>query len=271
MRRAQRASLEQRTNRAGPAGTASREAELAARVAELEAAVQARDTFLTVAAHELRNPMYALSLHLGLALKAAEALGDEGLVQSLTGARLSLDRYVERATTLLDVSRINAGHKQLHIEEVDFAAIVRQVAASYEAEAAYTGAELRLHLPDRLTGRWDGLAVEQIVGNLVSNAIKYGADAPVDVTLAHDGGYARLTVRDRGPGIPAEDQDRIFGRFEQVVGSHMRAGFGVGLWLVRSLLEAHGGGITVESTPGKGAVFTARLPLAPPCDGGQRP
>lgn len=263
--------MEQPASRAGLADTANREADLATRVAELEAAVQARDSFLTVAAHELRNPMYALSLHLGLALKTAETLGDEGLVQFLTGARLSLERYVERATTLLDVSRINAGHKQLHIEEVDFAAIVRQVAASYEAEAAYTGAELRLHLPDRLIGRWDGLAVEQIVGNLVSNAIKYGADAPVDVTLARDGADARLTVRDHGPGIPAEDRERIFGRFEQVVGSHMRAGFGVGLWLVRSLLEAHGGGIAVESPPDGGAVFTARLPLAPPHTGPQRP
>lgn len=249
----------------------NREAELAARVAELKAAVQARDSFLTVAAHELRNPMYALSLHLGLALKAAETLGDEGLVQSLTGARLSLERFVERATTLLDVSRINGGHKHLHIEEVDFAAIVRQVAASYAAEASYTGAELRLHLPDSLTGFWDGLAVEQIVGNLVSNAIKYGANAPVDVTLTRDGADARLTVRDHGPGIPAEDQERIFGRFEQVMGDHRRAGFGVGLWLVRSLLEAHGGRIAIENAPGGGAVFTARLPLAQPHTGPQRP
>ncbi|WP_448187815.1 sensor histidine kinase [Azospirillum sp. sgz301742] len=263
--------MEQRTSRAQPADTPSREAELAARVAELETSIQARDTFLTVAAHELRNPMYALSLHLDLALKAAETLGDEGLVRSLTAARLSLERYVERATTLLDVSRINAGHKQLQLEEVDFAAIVRQVAASYAAEAAYTGSDLRLHLPDRLMGWWDGLALEQIVGNLVSNAIKYGADAPVDVTLACDGANVRLTVRDRGPGIPAEDRERIFGRFEQVVGSHRRAGFGVGLWLVRSLLEAHGGGIAVESAPGGGAVFTARLPLAHPSAGGPHP
>ncbi|HYH40010.1 MAG TPA: HAMP domain-containing sensor histidine kinase [Azospirillum sp.] len=252
--------MKQRTAHVGASRGAPREAELAARVEELEEAVRARDAFLAVAAHELRNPMYALSLHLNVALQMAQAGGDGDLIDALQGATRSLSRYVERATTLLDVSRINSGHKDLHIDDVDFAAVVRQVADSHAAEAAYTGATIRLDLPDSLPGRWDALAIEQIVGNLVSNAVKFGADGPVDVVLRAEGDAVRLTVRDRGPGIPPAEMERIFGQFEQVIAGPARAGFGVGLWLVRSLVDAHGGSIAVDSPPGAGAVFTVRLP-----------
>ncbi|WP_431857543.1 sensor histidine kinase [Azospirillum sp.] len=253
--------MKQRTAHIGASRGPSREAELAARIEELEEAVRARDAFLAIAAHELRNPMYALSLHLHVALQLAQAGGNADLTDALQGATRSLARYVDRATTLLDVSRINSGHKDLHIGAVDFAAVVRQVADSHAAEAAYTGATLRLDVPDSLHGRWDALALEQIVGNLVSNAIKFGADGPVDVILAAEGDEVRLTVRDQGPGIPPVELERIFGQFEQVVSGPARAGFGVGLWLVRSLVEAHGGRIAVDSSPGAGAAFTVRLPL----------
>ena len=241
----------------------SREEELSALVDELRKAVEARDAFLAIAAHELRNPMHALGLSLGLALRTAEGIGNAELIQRLQGAKLSLDRYVERATTLLDVSRITHSNLRLHLEPLDFAAIVRLVAASYEAEAKFTGATLRLSLPDSLPGAADKLAIEQVVGNLLSNAIKYGAGAPVDVTLAQETTLAVLTVRDHGIGISAEDQARIFGRFEQVVQRQSRAGFGVGLWLVRMLAEAHGGTIEVESAPNVGSCFTVRFPLGP--------
>lgn len=237
------------------------EEQLKARVAELEEAVRARDAFLAIAAHELRNPMYALSLTLDAALRMAQPTGDTDLIQALKQATLALQRYVERATMLLDVSRLNAGCVDLHIEPVDLSALVRQAADGYATEAAHTRVTLRLALPDRLQGWWDRLAMEQIVGNLLSNAIKYGAGGPVDVTLVREGDEVHLTVRDCGPGIPPEAQERIFGQFEQVVSSQRRAGFGIGLWLVRSLLQAHGGSIAVDSTPGDGSAFTIRLPL----------
>ncbi len=237
------------------------EEQLRARVVELEEAVRARDAFLAIAAHELRNPMYALSLLLNSAHRMAKPTGDEELVRALNRATLALQRYVERATTLLDVSRLNAGQVDLHIEPVDLSEVVRQAAEGYAAEAAHTKAMIRLALPDRLQGWWDRLAMEQIVGNLLSNGIKYGAGGPVDVTLAQENDEVRLSVRDRGPGIPVEAQERIFGQFEQVVSGQTRAGFGVGLWLVRSLLQAHGGSIDVDSRPGEGSTFTVRLPL----------
>lgn len=242
----------------------SREDELAARVVELEEAVRARDDFLAIAAHELRNPMYALSLLVGMAQKKAMAMGDASLIEAMEKVSLSLDRYVERATLLLDVLRLNTGHWDLEIEDVDFVAVVRQTADSLAAEAAHTGAMLRLDLPGDLHGRWDRLAIEQIVGNLLSNAIKYGADGVVTVTLARTRTEVCLTVRDQGPGIPAEDLERIFGQFETVVSGSARSGFGIGLWLVRSLLQAQGGTITVDSVVGSGSTFTVRLPLDVP-------
>lgn len=226
--------------------------------------MRARDSFLAIAAHELRNPMYALGLHLGLAVKAAERSGDDTLIEYLRGAKIALDRYVERATTLLDVSRLNAGHSQVRVEDVDFAAVVRQVVAGFEAEAAFTGAGLSARIPRRLAGRCDRMALEQIVGNLVSNGIRYGAGHPVRVILARDGADAVIAVRDQGPGIPPDEQERIFGRFEQVVDMDMRAGFGIGLWLARSLAQALGGTITLASAPGAGSTFTVRLPLDGP-------
>jgi two-component system, OmpR family, sensor kinase len=239
----------------------SRERELEALVAELREAVQARDTFLTIAAHELRNPMHALLLQLEAALKVARRSADEDLLRRLERVRLTLDRYVERATALLDVSRLTAGRLQLRPAPTDLSAVVRGVVLSYDAEAAFVGATVETDMPDTMQGRWDRLAVEQIVSNLVSNAIKYGGGSPVSVSLRRDGDDVLLSVRDKGAGISPEDQQRIFERFEQAVTRAPRGGFGVGLWLVRWLAQAHGGSISVESRPGEGSLFTIRLPL----------
>lgn len=239
----------------------SREKELEALVAELRQAVQARDAFLTVAAHELRNPMHALLLQLESTLKVARRSADEDVLRRLERVRLILDRYVERATTLLDVSRLTAGRLRLHPSPTDLSAVVRDVVDSYDAEAAFVGTVVETDMPDALPGRWDRLAVEQIVSNLVSNAIKYGGGSSVSISLRRDGDDALLSVRDGGAGISPEDQQKIFEQFEQVVTRTPRGGFGVGLWLVRWLAQAHGGSISVESRPGEGSTFTIRLPL----------
>jgi signal transduction histidine kinase len=172
-----------------------------------------------------------------------------------------LDRYVKRASLLLDVSRINAGSIDLRLEAIDIADVLREVVDVYAIEAAFNRVELRLTAPDTLVGRWDGPAIEQVTGNLISNAIKYGDGKPVDIVLAREGEQVRLEVKDHGIGISAENQARIFGRFEQVMTGQQRTGFGVGLWLARALIEAHGGSISVHSVPGQGSAFTVRLPL----------
>lgn len=228
---------------------------------ELREAVRARDEFLAIAAHELRSPMHALMLQVESVLTLARRIGNEELLQKLERVRMVLDRYVKRATLLLDVSRINAGSVDLRFQDVDIAEVLRDIVDVYSIEAAFNLVDIRLQAPTTLVGRLDRPALEQVIGNLVSNAIKYGDGKPVDILLTREADRIRLEVRDRGIGISAEDQARVFGRFEQVMTGQPRTGFGVGLWLARALIEAHGGSISVHSAPGQGAVFTVRLPL----------
>ena len=237
------------------------EADLLKANQELREAVRARDEFLAIAAHELRSPMHALMLQVASAVALARRSGDEELMHRLERMRVVLDRYVKRATLLLDVSRINAHNMDLHFEELDLAEVLRESVETYAVEAAFHLVDIQLAVPNSLCGRWDRLSVEQIVGNIISNAIKYGDGKPVRVSLAREGEWVRLEVEDHGIGISTEDQARIFGRFEQVVTGQHRTGFGVGLWLARALIEAHRGSISVHSAPGQGTAFTVRLPL----------
>jgi two-component system, OmpR family, sensor kinase len=238
------------------------ESDLLQSIEELRAAVRARDEFLAIAAHELRSPMHALLLQATTVTEVARrGGGNADLIRRLERMNSVLERYVKRATTLLEISRINAGRLQLRPEHIDLAEVVRETVECYGGEAAHQGVHIEVLAPDALHGRWDRQAVEQIVANLVSNAIKYGDGQPMEVRLDRDEAYARLVVRDRGVGLSAADQLRIFERFEQAVTEHPRSGFGVGLWLVRNLVEAHRGSIEVESTLGSGATFTVRLAL----------
>jgi signal transduction histidine kinase len=107
---------------------------------------------------------------------------------------------------------------------------------------------------------WDRLRLEQVLTNLVSNAVKYGRGAPVDIAISTSAAEVELSVRDRGIGISEEDQRRLFHRFERAVPTRSYAGFGLGLWICRELVRAHGGDIRLESTVGEGATFTVRLP-----------
>lgn len=228
---------------------------------ELRDAVRARDEFLAIAAHELRSPMHALMLQTAGAIALARRCGDEELLHRLQRMRVVLDRYVRRATLLLDVSRINTNNMDVRFEELDLAEVLRETVETYAVEAAFNLVDLHLKAPDALRGNWDRLSIEQITDNLISNAIKYGDGKPVDISLEPEGGGVRLQVQDHGIGISAEDQARIFGRFEQVITGQRRTGFGVGLWLARALIEAHRGSICVRSTPGEGTVFAVWLPL----------
>jgi two-component system, OmpR family, sensor kinase len=237
------------------------DADLVETVRELREAVRARDEFLAIAAHELRSPMHALLLQIASALALARRTGDDELLQRLERVKLVLERYVKRATLLLEVSRINAERMDLRLEEVDIAETLRETIDTYAVEADFHRVRMEVAAPAVLRGRWDRLAIEQVIANLISNAIKYGDGKPVRVTLAAEPLAVRLEVEDQGVGISAENQARIFGRFEQVVTSHTRTGFGVGLWLARSLIDAHRGSIEVRSAPGRGSTFTVRLPL----------
>ena len=169
--------------------------------------------------------------------------------------------FMKRAVVLLDVSRINSGRFHLEPIPCDLAALLRRIAEEFAAPAQHSGATLTVAAPDTVPGLWDRLAIEQIVDNLVSNAIKYGGRSPVELGLVEERDEVRLYVRDYGKGIPQADRRRIFGRFERAVGhDEYRSGFGVGLWVVGQLVEAMQGTITIDDAPGGGALFSVRLP-----------
>jgi two-component system, OmpR family, sensor kinase len=238
------------------------EADLARSNEELRAALKARDEFLAIAAHELRSPMHALLLQMTSVVETARRVGDHDLLVRVERVKQIVERYVRRATTLLEVSRISAGQRKLHPEKTDLVEIVRETSEIYAAEAAYHGSRVDVVAPDVLFGCWDRMALEQVATNLLVNAIKFGDGKPIEVTLSSEDGWAQLMVRDHGVGISATDQARIFERFEQALVAQTHGGFGVGLWLVRTLVEAHGGSISIDSAPNQGATFTVRLPIS---------
>ena len=245
---------------------ASELAELRQQVVELREAVRARDDFIIIAAHELRNPMTPIMAVAELALKAARDAGGSvpPLVTTLLErVELLAEDFIQRAIRLLDVSRIVSGNLQLLPSTIDLSSLVRSVARQYDAIAARNHSAVELDVEDGITGVLDPLAVEQVIENLVSNALKFGIGAPVTLRLRSDGRSARLDVQDRGIGMSSEQQASLFARFEQVVAQHRGAGFGVGLWLANRLIIAMEGHIEVSSCVSKGSTFTITLPLAP--------
>jgi signal transduction histidine kinase len=125
---------------------------------------------------------------------------------------------------------------------------------------AAAGARLRLHAPLPVVGSWDRLRLEQVLTNLVTNALRYGRERPVEVRVEGTPAVARLQVCDEGIGIPEESQERIFGRFERAASGRNYGGLGLGLWLTRQLVEAMQGCVSVQSRPGEGSTFTVELP-----------
>jgi PAS domain S-box-containing protein len=227
-------------------------------------AVRVRDDFLSVASHELKTPLTPMLLQVQSLLRGARPGGKEPLSPKVTGKLdamgrqvLRLERLVDR---LLDISRITAGRLELELEEVDLAALAKEVASRFDAELAQTGSRLEFEAAGPMLGQWDRLRLDQIVTNLITNALKFGEGKPVELRLAHLEDAVRLTVRDHGIGISPADQARIFERFERAVSTTHFGGFGLGLWIVRQIVERLGGTIGVESTLGQGSTFTVRLP-----------
>jgi signal transduction histidine kinase/CHASE1-domain containing sensor protein len=231
---------------------------------EAQQAVRARDDFLSVASHELRTPLTSLHLQLEI-LRAARARGGNPEPGALDAKIEVIFRQARRLSKLidelLDVSRITAGRLALELEEVDLAAVVDEVVERFRDESARAGCEIAI-TAERVVGRWDRMRLEQVVTNLLSNALRYSPGKPIAIRVAGVSGEARLEVSDRGPGIAQQDLERIFERFERAVSGPRSGGMGLGLWIVRQIVEAMRGAIRVDSALGVGSTFTVTLPLA---------
>jgi PAS domain S-box-containing protein len=233
-------------------------------------AVRARDEFLSVASHELRTPLSSLQLQIGMLLRPArhdapELLASDQARAKVETAARQADRLARLIGELMDVSRLNAGRFHLELEELDLVMLVRDVVGRLGDDAAKAQCTVDvITLVEPVVGRWDRLRIEQVVTNLLTNAFKFAAGKPIEVVVDEEGALARIIVADHGVGIAAGDRERIFQRYEQAAESKKHAGLGLGLYIVRQIVEAHGGTIRVESQLGEGAVFTVELPRQPP-------
>jgi signal transduction histidine kinase/CHASE1-domain containing sensor protein len=222
-------------------------------------AVAARDEFLSIASHELKTPLTSLVLQADSVRMAARRGQIEQAQRMAERIRRSADRLASLIASLLDISRISSGRLDLELEPVDLAEIARDVTARFEEEARRRGSAIRLVTAGTIVGSWDRMRLDQVVTNLLSNALKYGSGRPVEVRVGSDGDRAFLTVTDEGIGIPEPDQRRIFERFERAVSRRNYGGFGLGLWIVRQIVEALGGSVRVDSSPDRGSTFTVVL------------
>jgi PAS domain S-box-containing protein len=241
---------------------------LARRYLDAREAIRARDEFLGIAAHELRTPITSLRLRTSRLLMACRAGNTESLGARMAAHAEGIDRATARlqqlVDELLDASRIRMGRLVLERADVDLSLLAGQVIERFRDLANQAGCSVSLRVPGPVIGRWDRSRIEQVIGNLVSNALKYGAGRPVELTVEKGPEHALLSVRDRGIGISPDAQARIFEPFERLVPSHHYSGFGLGLWIARQLVDAHRGTISVSSAPSEGSVFTMELPLAQP-------
>jgi signal transduction histidine kinase len=162
---------------------------------------------------------------------------------------------------LLDVSRLASGRLRVEPTEFDLSDLVREVASRLKPFLDAAGCALSVEARAPAVGSWDRLRVEQVIANLVSNALKYGPGSPVEMSVTCEAECACLRVRDHGIGIAPQDQHRIFQRFERAVPMSHYSGFGLGLWIAREIVAAHGGSIDVDSEIGHGSIFTVRLPF----------
>lgn len=224
----------------------------------LQEAVRTRDDFISIASHELRNPLHAIHLQILSVVHAAQRrdLTPEWALARLGRTSDSITRLGRLLDNLLDVSRITAGRLTLEVHDVDFAEVIRDVVDRSREQMGAVTVTLDL---DAAVGRWDPLRLDQIVTNLLSNAVKYGGGQPVVIRLRSDVGSVTLDVEDRGAGIDDVQRKRLFARFERGLASR-EGGFGLGLWITRQIVEAMHGTIAVSGAPGQGSVFSVMLP-----------
>jgi PAS domain S-box-containing protein len=246
------------------------EAERARLLEEAQRAIRVRDDFLLVASHELRTPCTSLTLAVQSLVRYAStgrfpALADKHAQLMLGACDRQIRHLNQLVDRLLDVARLQSGRLQLELEPVDLAALTRDVLGSMADLAIRAQCALELLGAERpVVGRWDRARLQQVIVNLLGNALKYGAGKPVEVRLEATPSRARLSVRDSGIGIAAHDLPRVFEPFERAVPAKEFAGLGLGLFVVRQIIDAHGGSVRVESSPGAGSTFVADLPKEGP-------
>jgi PAS domain S-box-containing protein len=227
---------------------------------DAQRALQAREDFLVIASHELKTPLTSLHVAVQALLKQARADGASERAVLLGAVERSSTRLGALVDELLEISHVSGGAPTPALQEVDLREVVEEVLQVSADLLRSAGCAASFDARGPTDGRWDRRWLVRIVSNLLSNAAKYGRGKPIDLELEGSEESVQLTVRDRGIGVPGEEQARIFDRFERAVSLRHYGGFGLGLWVVRRMVEALGGAVRVESRIDEGARFIVALP-----------
>lgn len=233
---------------------------------ELQKAVQMRDVFMSIASHELRTPLNGLILDVQLRRLRLE----QGRMDAFTPDKLqemvarderqirSLSRLID---DMLDVSRIRTGKLSVRPEPGDLGVLAGSVVESLAAQFTNAGSHVELHVDGPAPVMMDEFRIEQVLANLLTNALRYGGGKPVSVRVRVVDDMVRAEVRDQGLGISEADQRRVFEQFERVCGTSVAQGLGLGLFISEQIVEAHDGRIELSSRLGEGSCFSILLPL----------
>lgn len=237
--------------------------EITQRKSELERALNLRKEFISLASHELNTPLTSLKLitqMVKLRLSKGGSL-DTSIINRLLE---TYDQQVKRLTRIvgdmLDISKMESGKLELEKNLVDLDKLIKDV-VDFSSSGSPCPITYKSNGP--VWGEMDGFRIEQVVLNLITNAIKYGQSNPVEIRLSKEHGEAIITVKDQGIGIPEDSRDRIFNRFERAVTSYQFQGLGLGLYIAKEIVQGHDGTIEVHSEPGRGSEFKVHLPLHP--------
>lgn len=235
---------------------------------KLKEAVRLRDEFLSIASHELRTPVSSLQLMIQGLTRGLVPPSPENILRAFGLAERQVGRLTRLIEELLEVSRLQAEQLTLQLEQVDLAAVTREVVQRFEADLKRASCPVSLYAARPVIGCWDRSKLEQIITNILANAIKFGSGNSIELTVEEEPiGSGRMVVTDHGIGIAPESLPYIFERFRRAVCARAYGGLGLGLYIVRSLVEAMGGTVRAESVLGSGSTFTVELPCAQPPSG----
>ncbi|WP_285374318.1 hybrid sensor histidine kinase/response regulator [Pseudomonas sp. lyk4-TYG-107] len=233
---------------------------------ELEQAVRMRDDFMSIVAHEVRTPLNGLILE--TQLRKMHLARDNAAAFTLDKMHAMVDRDERQIKSLirliedmLDVSRIRTGKLSIRPNRFDLTQLVSNLLQNFAQQIEAAETEVSFTAPQPVEGYWDEFRIEQVVSNLLTNALRYGGRSPIQVRVYREGDAARVEVQDRGIGISEENQKRIFQQFERVSAKTVVAGLGLGLFISEQIVAAHGGSIVVESQINEGALFRVCLPI----------